>query len=102
MLTLRRVGITGGLACGKTAVRKVFEELGAYVVDADEIVHKLLSPNTSIGKQVTDLLGKDILTDGQIDRGKIARKVFNDQLLLQALEKIIHPAVMLEIERQYQ
>lgn len=99
---LKKVAITGGLSCGKSTVCRLFEELGAYVVNADKIVHRLLSPNTFLGSQIIALLGKEIIVDGEIDRGKIAQKVFNDQTLLQSLETLIHPAVMSEIEKQYQ
>jgi dephospho-CoA kinase len=102
MLTLKKVAVTGGLASGKSSVCGFFKELGAYVVDADEIVHQLLSPHTSIGLQVIALLGEEILVDGQLDRSRIAKKVFHDQRLLLALQNILHPAVMTEIDNQYQ
>jgi dephospho-CoA kinase len=102
MLTFKRVAVTGGLSCGKTSACGFFKELGAHVVSADEIVHQLLSPNTSLGQQVVTLLGENILFNGQIDRNKVAKIVFNDPLLLQAVQKILHPAVMMEIEKQYQ
>lgn len=102
MLGLRKVAVTGGLACGKSSVCRVFRELGAYVVSADDIVHQLLFPNTPIGQQVIHLLGSDIVVDGKIDRKLIAKKVFNDKRLLQALENLLHPAVLDEIEKQYE
>ena len=99
---LKKVAITGGLSCGKSTVCRQFEELGAYVVNADKIVHRLLSPNTLLGSKIIALLGKEIVVNGEIDRGKVAEKVFNDQALLQSLETLIHPAVLSEIEKQYQ
>lgn len=99
---LKKVAITGGLACGKSTVSRIFEKLGAYVTNADEIVHRLLSPNTHLGKQIIKLLGQEIIVDGVIDRGKIAQKVFGDRDLLQSLQALIHPAVLNEIEKQYQ
>lgn len=101
MLKLRKVAITGGLASGKSSVCRFLSELGACVVSADKIVHQLLSPNTSIGQQVIALFGEEIVVSGQIDRSKIAKKVFNNQDLLNSLEKILHPAVRAEIDRQY-
>lgn len=98
---LKKVAITGGLSCGKSTVCRLFEELGAYVVNADKIVHRLLSPNTVLGSKVIALLGKEIIVDGEIDRGIIAQKVFNDPVLLQSLENLVHPAVLSEIEKQY-
>ena len=102
LLGLRKVAVTGGLSCGKSSVCRYFKELGAYVVSADEIVHQLLSPKTSIGQQVISLLGPDVIVDDRIDRRAIAKKVFNDPKLLYSLEQLIHPSVEQEIEQKYQ
>jgi dephospho-CoA kinase len=98
---LKKVAVTGGLASGKTTVCQFFKNLGACVVSADEVVHRLLSKNTSIIQQVVLLFGKQILEDGAIDRGKLAEKVFSAPDQLKALEKILHPAVLSEIDRAY-
>lgn len=102
MLGLSKVAVTGGLSCGKSSVCRFFKELGSYVVNADEIVHQLLSPQTDVGQQIINLLGNDIVVDGKIDRGIIANKVFNNHALLLSLEKLLHPVVLNEIEKQYQ
>lgn len=103
MLALKKkIAITGGVAAGKTTVCQIFAKNGAYVLNADQIVHHLLSPNTEAGKQVIRLLGPDILTAQQIDRKKIAQKVFGHPERLRALEKILHPIVFDEIEKHYQ
>jgi dephospho-CoA kinase len=102
MLSLRKVAVTGSLSCGKSSVCRFFRELGAYVVDADEIVHKLLIPTTDLGKRIIDLLGDDVVINEQFDRSRIAKKVFNNAQLLNSLEKLLHPAVRAEIDRQYQ
>lgn len=99
---LRKVAITGGLASGKSLACHFFQKLGAYVINADEIVHQLLSVETPIGQQVVDLLGKEIIVNGQINRTIIAKKVFNNSVLLRSLEEILHPSVLNEIEKQYQ
>jgi len=101
MLKLKKIAVTGGLATGKTTVCQLFKELGAYVVSADEIVHQLLSPSTSVGQQVIHLLGPEIIRDEKFDRKKIAQLVFSDPSLLCALEKELHPAVFTEIEKRY-
>lgn len=98
---MRKVAITGGLAAGKTTVCRIFKEHGAYVVSADEVVHQLLSPNTLVGQQIIELLGKEIIHNHQLDRAKIADKIFSDPQLLDAVEAIIHPAVIQEIVRRY-
>lgn len=101
MLRLRKIAITGGLACGKTAVCRILRKLGATVVSADDIVHQLLSPDTPIGKKVIDLIGTEIIENNTINRSKLAKRVFNQPELLKSLEEILHPAVKEEIEKQY-
>lgn len=102
MLALKKVAVTGGLASGKTTVCQLFKKLGAYVVNADEIVHTLLSHNSLIQKealQIVDPFGKQ---DQKLDRLAIAREVFKDPQKLQRLEMLLHKEVFLEIERQYE
>jgi dephospho-CoA kinase len=101
VLTLRKIAITGNLASGKTTVCRILQEYGAYVVDADEIVHSLLSPNTEIGKKVIKLFGPEVVVGNQIDRNKISEIVFSDLKKLSALETILHPAVKQEIDRRF-
>lgn len=101
MLALRKVAVTGGLASGKTEVSRLFEKCGAYVVSADAIVHRLLSPKTSVGRKVITLFGDDICEAERISRGKLAKQVFNDPQKLALLEELLHPAVAAEIEEAY-
>lgn len=101
MLKLKKVAITGGISSGKTEFCSYLQELGAYYISADNVVHQLLSPNTQLGRQVIDLLGSDIVVQDQIDRKMVAEKVFAQRGLLDKLEKIIHPAVFNEIENEY-
>lgn len=97
----KKIAVTGSLSSGKSTVCRLFKELGAYSVSADEIVHRLLTPETSIGQQVIHLFGIEILANGQIDRSKIAKKAFSNPKLLKALEHLIHPIVLQEIEKEY-
>lgn len=101
MLELLKVAITGGVASGKTTVSRLFEGLGAYVVSADEIVHKLLDPQTDLGQKVIRMFGPKILQNGAIDRSRIAEIVFQDELKLRQLERIVHPAVLQHIREKY-
>jgi dephospho-CoA kinase len=101
MLKVKKIAVTGGLSAGKTTVCKIFKEFGAYVVSADQIVHRFLSLKTPIAQQVIVLLGPDIINKNKLDRKKIAAKVFDQPKLLTALEKILHSAVRNEIERKY-
>lgn len=102
MLDLKKVAVTGGLSSGKTAVCNLFGQCNAYVVDADEIVHQLLTLQAPIGKQVLALLGRSVVKNGALDRALIAKKVFKDPLLLKKLEEYLYPAVFESIERHYQ
>ncbi len=102
MLKLKKIATTGGLAAGKTTVCQLFKELGAYVISADEIVHQLLSPGTDVAQQVVKLLGSTILSNGVIDRKKVSELVFSHPEQLRMLEKIVHPRVFDEIDRNYE
>jgi dephospho-CoA kinase len=101
MLKLKKIAITGGIASGKTSVCQFFKELGAYVVNADAIVHELLKTNTDLGQQLIRQLGQEIIKNGQISRKVIAEKAFKDPKQLQKLEELLHPAVLKEIEGHY-
>ena len=101
MLSLKRVAVTGGIASGKTTVIEEFQKLGAYTVSADHITHQLLSSNSELIKQVITLLGNEVLSEGSIDRKKVAKKVFRDPELLFQLEALIHPNVASVIERRW-
>jgi dephospho-CoA kinase len=101
MLRLKKIAITGGVASGKSTVCRLLQELGAYVVNADLIVHELLTPQTEIGQRVIQMLGADIVSAGVIDRKRVAERVFVNPSLLQALEQLIHPAVIQRIEESY-
>jgi len=102
MLNLLKVAVTGGLSSGKSTVCQIFRGLGSHIVSADTIVHQLLSPNTSLGRKVIKLLGTEIVINQTIDRKSIAKKVFNNPQLLDQLEKLLHPAVLTEMKKEYQ
>ncbi len=101
MLDLLKIAVTGGIASGKSTVCQFLKELGAYVVNADAIVHASLTPDTDLGREVIRSLG---LTD-EWQRGPfrkvIAEKVFKDPNLLALLEHLLHPVVLKKIEELY-
>jgi dephospho-CoA kinase len=101
MLILKKVAVTGGIASGKSTVCRFFQEHGAFILSADEIVHKLLSLHSDIGKKVIALLGEDIVVEGALSREVIAQKIFWDSDLLKSLEELLHPEVQRAIEEQY-
>lgn len=88
------IGLTGNIATGKTTVCNVLRRLGAHIVDADVLVHRLLVKGQPVYDQVVAAFGPDIVdASGEIDRRQLGRIVFSDPRLLQRLEGITHPAV---------
>jgi dephospho-CoA kinase len=95
------VGLTGNIASGKSHAAQRFVELGAHLIDADQIVHKLLSAGTLTHDKIVDAFGKDVLNaDGSVDRGKLGHIVFSDALKRMLLNSITHPDVGAEIWRR--
>jgi dephospho-CoA kinase len=88
------VGLTGGIASGKSLVGRVFRDMGAHLIDADRIVHSLLSKNEQAWKEVLDHFGPDILLPNkEIDRKKLGEIVFNDNEQREWLNRCLHPKV---------
>lgn len=102
MLKFKKIAITGGVASGKSSVCQFFRELGAYAVSADALAHELLSLETSLGRQVLSHFGPQILQDGKIDRRILAERVFDSPKELEKLEKLLHPAVLAQIDALYE
>jgi dephospho-CoA kinase len=99
---LLRIGLTGGLASGKSTVALLLAERGAHVFDADEIVSELYAPGGPGEAAARELFGNDVVgPDGKIERARIARLVFADPAKRHALEARIHPMVGAEIEKRF-
>lgn len=97
-----RIGLTGGLASGKSTVAAILGELGAAVIDADQIVSDLYEPGGPGGSVARELFGSAVEDGrGAVDRAKIARIVFGDPAARRALERRIHPLVREEIEKRF-
>lgn len=89
-----KVGLTGGVACGKSAVAKMFADRGVRVLQADGIAHELLRPGEATHDEVVRHFGREILAaDGTIDRAKLADAAFGTGRI-QELNRIIHPEVI--------
>jgi dephospho-CoA kinase len=101
MLKLVKIAITGGVASGKTSVCQFFQQLGAFVVNTDKIVHELLLSDTDLVQKIIRQFGPEVVTNGELNRRAIAEKVFKDSKSLQVLEKLVHPAVLRKIEQFY-
>ena len=88
------VGLTGGIASGKSLVSKLLKELGAYIIDADEIAREVIQPGEPAYQEILPQFGDEILNeDGTIDRSKLGRLVFSDPVKRTLLEGIVHPRV---------
>ena len=93
------VGLTGGIASGKTTVSKIFKELGAKIIDAD-IKAKEISQREDIVSEIKNIFGNKILDgNGEINRNKIKEIVFSDKEKLKMLNNLIHPKVMEEFKK---
>ena len=86
------IGLTGGIGTGKSEVTRLLQELGAAVINADQVGHEAYKPDSESWLQVVESFGKDILQpNGEIDRGKLGAIVFSDPAQLARLNKILHP-----------
>jgi dephospho-CoA kinase len=94
------IGLTGNIACGKSSVLAMLEQLGARVIDADRITHALQQPGEPVYKAIVAEFGAGILAapGGPIDRRALGALVFADPEALRRLERIVHPAVHTRIE----
>lgn len=99
---MQRIGLTGGIAAGKSVAARRLAELGAVVVDADALAREAVAPGTAGLDAVVEAFGAEVLaSDGALDRGALARLVFGDDERRRALEAIVHPVVRrLSAERE--
>jgi len=100
-LSMLKVGLTGGIGCGKSHVLREFHKLGVYTIDADEIAHEVILPDQSAYEQILETFGTEILaSDRTIDRKKLGEKVFSDEKAREKLNRIVHPLVLEEVARR--
>jgi len=98
-----RLGLTGGIASGKSAVAALLREFGFPVLDADALAHKLIEPGQAAYDEVAREFGLSIIgTDGRVDRAKLAAIVFADRAKLDRLNAIVHPRVEAALLRQFE
>jgi dephospho-CoA kinase len=94
------VAITGGIGAGKSEALYAFQKAGAATVSSDEIVHHLLRTDPEVREAIVRELGADVLNaDGEVDRARVAEKVFADRAKLDFLEQLLHPRVAAEYLR---
>lgn len=90
---LVRVGLTGGIASGKSLVAAELAARGATIIDADVLAREVVEPGTPALAAIIERFGADVVQDGQLDRAQLAQIVFADPLARSDLERIVHPAV---------
>ncbi len=97
-----RAGLTGGIASGKSAVAKILRERKCRILDADKIGHAVIEPGEPAYDDVVREFGKEILvSDGRVDRSKLARVVFADRARLARLSQIVHPRVVDALDQEF-
>ncbi len=95
------IGLTGGIATGKSSVSKILTELGATVIDADQITHALQAPGSPALTEIAEAFGPQVIdADGNLDREAVGARIFSDPEARVRLGKIMHPRVGAEMVRQ--
>ena len=95
------VGLTGGIASGKSTVARMLVGKGALLIDLDELAHAVQEPEGTVWQEIVRHFGPDVLcADGKIDRGKLGKCVFADRRKLDLLNSIVHPAVFEQWRRR--
>ncbi len=95
------IGLTGGIAAGKSSVARMLAELGAPVLDADQLAREVTRPGSAALRAIVESFGAEVLTAaGELDRAALGRRVFTDPEARRRLEAITHPAIVAEGERR--
>ncbi|MBA7512528.1 Dephospho-CoA kinase [subsurface metagenome] len=98
---MKVIGLTGGIGSGKSTVSQFLAELGAVILNADEVGHEAFKPDTEIWRKVVAAFGRQIVTpDGNIDRKKLGNIVFSNPESLSRLNQIMHPRMYALVKAQ--
>jgi dephospho-CoA kinase len=95
-----KIGLTGGIGCGKTTVADLFAAKGVPVLDADLIARELVEPGQPLLDAIVARFGVEVLQEGRLDRGRLRQIVFADPAQRRWLEELLHPAVYAALERR--
>ena len=96
-----RVGLTGGIGCGKSTAAHFFADTGVPVIDADVIAREIVAPGRPMLRKLAESFGEDLLhPDGTIDRARLRQQVFTDPLKREKLESLLHPEIRDEMVRR--
>lgn len=87
------VGLTGGIASGKSTVASIWSDLGATEIDSDQLAREAVAPGTIGAKRIAQEFGEDLFDDGVLNRAKLASVVFNNEQARETLESIVHPLI---------
>lgn len=92
------IGLTGGIGCGKSSAARILAELGAAVIDTDEIAHSLTEKGSPILAAIIEQFGKAyLLPDGRLDRAGLRKRIFSDRTAKEKLEAILHPCIKQQV-----
>lgn len=95
------IGLTGNIATGKSTVAAMLAQLGATVIDADKVAHQVMRRGGQVYERIVDAFGPAVVAaDGEIERQRLGYIVFSDPEALRRLERIVHPAVGVEVQRR--
>ena len=98
---MKVIGLTGGIASGKSTVSRMLRQKGTYIIDADEIAKEIVKPGKPAWEDIVKHFGREILDEsGNIRRKKLAKIVFSDEKKLDLLNRITHPRIVEEIKRE--
>ena len=98
---MRKVGLTGGIASGKSTVSGMFRDIGVPVIDADVIAREVVAPGSRALEAIVDAFGEEILTEEKsLNRTRLGEIVFSDPAKKKVLERILHPEIIAEQDRR--
>lgn len=96
---MKVIGLTGGVACGKSVVASMFRELGANIIDADQVARLVVKPGQPAWKEIVERFGEVVLnSDGTINRNQLGGIVFGDEEKREELNRITHPRIIGKIK----
>jgi dephospho-CoA kinase len=103
VINLRIIGLTGGIASGKSTVARGLQGLGAVIIDADQIAHQCIAPGQPAWHDIAANFGKNVLNDDDtINRAELGKMVFNDPARLDELNNITHPRIFAAFNKKLQ
>ena len=91
------IGLTGGIASGKTTVTNIFENLGINIIDADKIAKQVVSPKSDAFEEIKIKFGNKIIKDNELDRSLLRKIIFKDKSAKMWLESLLHPIILEQV-----